>query len=67
MKKMELEVKVLGINKGEFIKEIEELGATFESEVKQYLYTYDLPTIYARFIDVRLQLIDNERSCVMYS
>ena len=60
MKKMELEVKVLGINKGEFIKKIEELGATFESEVKQYLYTYDLPTIYARFIDIKLQLIDNE-------
>ena len=60
MKKMELEVKVLGINKKEFIEKITSLGATFESEVKQYLYTYDLPTIYARFIDIKLQLKDNK-------
>ena len=60
MKKMELEVKVLDIDKEKFIKKIETLGATFKKETKQFLYTYDLPTIYGRFIDIRMQLIDNE-------
>ena len=60
MKQMELEVKILDINKDEFIKKIISLGATFKNETKQYLYTYDLPTIYGRFIDIKTQLKDNE-------
>lgn len=62
MKKMELEVKILDINKNEFIKKIESMGATLKKETKQYLYTYDLPTIYGRFIDIKTQLKDNESS-----
>ena len=60
MKRMELEVKILDINKDEFIEKIKSLGATLKKESKQYLYTYDLPTIYGRFIDIRTQLEDNE-------
>ena len=60
MKKMELEVKVLNINKEEFIKKIKSLGATLKKETKQFLYTYDLPTIYGRFIDIKTQLKDHE-------
>ena len=60
MKHMELEVKILDINKKEFIKKIKKLGAVLKIETKQYLYTYDLPTIYGRFIDIKTQLIDHE-------
>ncbi len=60
MKKMELEVKVLDIDKKKFINKIESLGATLKNETKQYLYTYDLPTIYGRFTDIKTQLKDRE-------
>ena len=60
MKKMELEVKILDINKDEFINKIKSIGATLKKETKQYLYTYDLPTIFGRFIDIKTQLKDNE-------
>lgn len=57
---MELEVKILDINKDEFIQKIKSLGAILKKETKQFLYTYDLPTIYGRFIDIKTQLKDNE-------
>jgi len=57
---MELEVKILDINKDEFINKIMKLGAVLKIETKQYLYTYDLPTIYGRFIDIKTQLTDHE-------
>lgn len=60
MGKLELEVKVLDINKEEFINKLESMGATLKKETKQFLYTYDLPTIYGRFIDIKTQLKDNE-------
>lgn len=60
MKKMELEVKILDIDKDEFIDKIKSLGATLKKETKQFLYTYDLPTIYGRFVDIKTQLKDNE-------
>lgn len=60
MKKMELEVKILDINKDEFIEKIKSMGASLVKETKQFLYTYDLPTIYGRFIDIKTQLKDKE-------
>lgn len=60
MKKMELEVKILDIDKNDFINKIKSLGATLKNKTKQFLYTYDLPTIYGRFIDIKIQLKDNE-------
>ncbi|MBR6505031.1 MAG: CYTH domain-containing protein [Clostridia bacterium] len=60
MGKMELEVKVLNINEDEIIQKIEELGGTFIEKSTQYLYTYDLPTIYGRYIDILAQLNNPE-------
>lgn len=60
MKKMELEVKILDIDKEKFIEKLENVGAVFKQEVKQFLYTYDLPTIYGRYIDILLQLQEPE-------
>lgn len=60
MGKMELEVKILDINKEEFVERIEKLGAVFKEETSQYLYTYDLPTIYGRYIDILTQLNHSE-------
>lgn len=57
---MELEVKILDINKDEFIQKIKSLRAILKKATKQFLYTYDLPTIYGRFIDIKTQLKDNE-------
>ena len=58
---MELEVKILDINEKEFISKIERLGAKFKSDNKQILYTYDLQSIYGRFLDL-LILINNPES-----
>ena len=49
---MELEVKILDINEKEFVSKIEKLGAKFKSDNKQILYTYDLQSIYGRFLDL---------------
>ena len=60
MGRMELEVKVLCINEEEIISKIENLGGKFVEKCNQYLYTYDLPTIYGRFIDILTQLNNPE-------
>ena len=53
---MELEVKILNIDKEEFINKIESLGAKFIEKSHQVAYTYDLPTLYGRYIDLLTQL-----------
>lgn len=60
MARMELEVKVLNINEKSIIQKIEELGGTFVEESTQYLYTYDLPTIYGRYLDILIQIENPE-------
>ena len=60
MARMELEVKVLNINEKSIIEKIEQLGGTFVEKSTQYLYTYDLPTIYGRYIDILTQLNNPE-------
>lgn len=62
MKKMELECKILDIDKDEFINKLVELGAEFKEKTNQFLYTYDLSTIYGRFVDIKTQLNDNENN-----
>ena len=42
------------------IQKIEYLGGKFIEKSTQYLYTYDLPTIYGRYIDILLQLNNPE-------
>ena len=56
MGQMELEVKILNVDKDSFIKKIESLGAKFIEKSHQVAYTYDLPTIYGRYIDLITQL-----------
>lgn len=65
MGKMELEVKILDIDKEKFIEKLEKMGAIFKEETKQFLYTYDLPTIYGRYIDLLIQL-NNPGSLIKY-
>lgn len=60
MGKMELEVKVLNINEKDMIQKIENIGGKFIEKSTQYLYTYDLPTIYGRYIDILTQLNNPE-------
>lgn len=60
MGKLELEVKILNIDEKEFIKKIELLGAIKKEEIEQFLYTYDLATIYGRYIDILAQLNEPE-------
>ena len=60
MGNMELEVKVLEIDKDELIKKILLLGGKYISDEEQYFYTYDLPTIYGRYNDLLLQLNEPE-------
>lgn len=60
MGRMELEVKVLNINEKDMIQKIKNLGGKFIEKSNQYLYTYDLPTIYGRYIDILTQLNNPE-------
>lgn len=60
MAKMELEVKILDIDKEKFIDKLEKMGATLKEKTKQILYTYDLATIYGRYMDILLQLQEPE-------
>lgn len=60
MSNMELEVKVLEIDQKELIKKIINLGGKFVSKEEQYVYTFDLPTIYGRYLDILLQLNEPE-------
>ena len=58
MKKLEKEIKVLGIDKNAIEKRLNEIGAEKVEESLQQIYVYDLPSIYARFYDCLLQLRD---------
>lgn len=60
MSNMELEVKVLNIDIDKLSKRILELGGNFVKEEEQYLYTFDLPTIYGRYLDILIQLNEPE-------
>lgn len=62
MSNMELEVKVLDIDKDKLSKKILKLGGSFVKEEEQYLYTFDLPTIYGRYLDILIQLNEPENS-----
>lgn len=57
---MELEVKVLEIDKEKLIKRIIALGGEFVSNEEQYFYTYDLPTICGRYNDLLIQINEPE-------
>lgn len=56
MGKLELEVKVLDIDEKELIQKIENLGGKFVEESTQYSYTYDLPTVYGRYLECLMEI-----------
>ena len=60
MGKMELEVKILDIDEQQIIDTIIKNGGKLKEETKQTLYTYDLPTIYSRYVDI-LILLNNKK------
>ncbi len=58
MGKMELEVKVLNLDLENFAKKLKKLKAEKISEEMQILFTYDLNSIYGRFVDIK-HLLNN--------
>lgn len=60
MKQMELEVKVLNIDEKNIINKIIENGGKLKDEYFQYLYSYDMPTIYGRYLDIMLLINQSE-------
>ena len=58
MGKVELEVKVLDIDEKKLINKIKQLGGTLIEESNQFLYTYDLSTIYGRYVNLLYKRIE---------
>ena len=55
----EIEIKVLGIDVEKITSDLEKLGAKFEGDFLQRIFTYDLPPISTTFISVRDTLTKN--------
>ena len=62
MGKMELEVKILDIDEQQIIDTIIKNGGKLKEETKQTLYTYDLPSIYGRDLDIKLLINEYYKS-----
>ena len=61
MGKLEKEVKILNINVKEMYEKLDNIGAKFINIKNQKLYTYDIPTIYCRYLEIiELLKLDNE-------
>lgn len=63
MSKLEKEIKILNINKNELYKKLEDIKAEFIETKKQKIYTYDLPTIYSRYIEI-LELLKTNSNLI---
>lgn len=61
MGKLEKEVKILNINVKEIYKKLDNIGAKFINIKNQKLYTYDIPTLYSRYLEIiELLKLDNQ-------
>lgn len=61
MSKLEKEIKVLNVDIKEMYQKLESINAKFLGIKKQELYTYDIPTIKARYLEIlELLNIDNK-------
>lgn len=49
----EKEIKILNINVNSIREKLNEEGADFKGRKEQYLYTYDVPTLYHRYLEIR--------------
>ena len=53
MAKFEKEIKVLNIDVEETISKLNEIGAKDKGRKDQKIYTYDIPTIYYRYLEIK--------------
>lgn len=61
MGKLEKEIKILNIEVEDAIKKLKKMGAQYKGVKEQKIYTYDVPTIYFRFLEAKELLnSDNE-------
>ncbi|MBO5179819.1 MAG: CYTH domain-containing protein [Clostridia bacterium] len=58
---LEKEVKILDVNVLELQSLLNNIGAKFHGKKEQYLYTYDVPTIYYRFLEISALLHSNTK------
>ena len=52
MAKLEKEIKVLDIVVEDIEQKLQKIGATFKGEKNQKIYTYDIPTLYYRYLEL---------------
>ena len=53
MAKFEKEIKVLDIDVHGMEMKLKEIGATFKGEKFQKIFTYDVPSIYHRYLEIK--------------
>lgn len=66
MVKYEKEIKILDIDVDDIKSKLESINATFKGVKNQKLYTYDIPTIYYRYLEC-IQLLKSEKELVKQS
>lgn len=66
MAKYEKEIKILDIDIDDVKSKLEAINATFKGVKNQKLYTYDIPTIYYRYLEC-IQLLKSEKELVRQS
>ena len=63
MAKNEKEIKILNIDVEQIEKELKKINANFKGEKHQKIYTYDIPTIYYRFLEIK-DLLQNDNELI---
>ena len=63
MAKLEKEIKILDINVEEVKNKLDTIGAVFKGIKNQKIYTYDIPTIYYRYLEC-IELLRSEKELV---
>ena len=64
MEKLEKEIKILDIDIDESKKKLVEIGAVYIGEKKQKIYTYDIPTIYFRYLEAK-ELLNSDNALLL--
>ena len=66
MSKFEKEIKILDINVDETKEKLNKIGAKYVGTKNQKIYTYDIPTIYHRYLEA-IELLKSDRVLVRNS
>lgn len=53
MAKYEKEIKILNIKVDDIENKLKSIGAVFKNEKTQKIYTYDIPTLYYRYLEIK--------------